>query len=214
MKNFNFLHKKSEQEPKELTHFQRARYFDSDERFNMLYSEHIREVAAKHWTPMEVAEKAASFLSTKPGAKILDIGSGAGKFCLIAAYHHPLVHFTGVEQRLGLIELCNELKEKLQLTNVDFVNKNMQDEDFSKYDHFYFYNSFYENIPGTVKIDYTVKYDEALYKYYNRELYKKLDETPIGTRIVTYHSLCYEIPKGFEIIGTDYAEYLKYWQRI
>lgn len=191
-----------------------GKYFESDERFNRLYPDHIREVAAKHWTPVEVAEKSADFLSTHKGAKVLDIGSGAGKFCLVAAYHHPDIYFTGVEQRAYLVDLCNNLRDKLSLTNVNFVTGNIKDTNFAEFDHFYFYNSFYENLPGTQKIDYEVQYSESLYSYYNRILYKKLDKVPVGARLVTYHSLGQEVPPGFEIIHTDYAEYLKFWQKI
>lgn len=210
----NFLHKNRDFGTGREKHIHPGDYFESDEKFNLLYPEHIRVVSAKHWTPVQVAEKAAMFLSTHEGVRVLDIGSGAGKFCLVAAFHHPMAHFTGIEQREDLVQLCNALKEKLQLTNVEFVNGNMRDLDFSPFDHFYFYNSFYENIPGTQKIDYKVKYSEELYDFYNRELYKKFDKTPVGTRIVTYHSLCYEIPKGFEIVNSDLAGYLKFWQRI
>lgn len=190
------------------------KYFRSDELFNSLYPEHIREVAARHWTPMEVALKAAGFLSTNKGARVLDIGSGAGKFCLIAAYHHPDIHFTGVEQRAYLVTLCNEIKEMLCLPNVDFINQNIRETDLSEFDHFYFYNSFYENIPGTQKIDYQVEYSERLYDYYNRVLYKKLGETSAGTRLVTYHSLEKEIPPGFMVVSSDYFNLLKFWQKV
>lgn len=189
-------------------------FFVTDDSFNGLYPEHIRQVAAKHWTPIEVAAKSAAFLASHSGARVLDIGSGAGKFCLVAARHHPDIHFTGIEQRGDLVELCNELKEKLRLGNVDFIHGNIKDLDIAPYDHFYFYNSFYENLPGTQKIDYKVMYAEKLYDFYNRVLYKKLNSTPVGTRLVTYHSLCREVPPGFEIVSTDYAEFLKFWQKL
>lgn len=190
------------------------KYFRSDELFNSLYPEHIREVAARHWTPLEVAQKAADFLSTNKGAKVLDIGSGAGKFCLIAAHRHPGVQFTGVEQRAYLVDLCNQLKERLHLPNVHFISQNIRETDLSAFDHFYFYNSFYENIPGTQKIDYQVEYSERLYDYYNQVLYRKLNETPDGTRLVTYHSLEKEIPPRFMVVNSDYYNLLKFWQKI
>lgn len=191
-----------------------GKYFFSDESFNQLLPDHLREVAAKHWTPVDVAIKAAKFLDTHTGVRILDIGSGAGKFCFIAAYYHPDTHFTGVEQRVELIAFCNELKNRLGLSNIEFVHGNIKDFDISLYDHFYFYNSFYENIPGTQKIDYKVSYSESLYNYYNLVLYKKLNKTPVGTRLVTYHSLGQEVPQGFEVLKTDYNEFLKFWQKI
>lgn len=189
-------------------------YFKSDEVFNSLFPDHINEVAARHWTPMEVAIKSSAFLATHPGARVLDIGSGSGKFCFIAAHLHPLVQFNGIEQREDLVDLCNELKRKLNIENVEFFHGNISEADLEGYDHFYFYNSFYENLPGTQKIDHNVFYSEKLYDYYNLYLYKQLMKRPSGTRLVTYHSLGNEVPPGYEVVSTDHAEFLKFWVKI
>ena len=189
-------------------------WFASDKIFNSLYPKPIQEVAEKHWTPLEVAKKAAAFLATSPDVKILDIGSGSGKFCLTAAHHHPLTLFYGIEQRANLVELSTDLAVKLQLANVSFICNNITNIDFGKFDHFYFYNSFYENITGTQKIDSSIKYSEELYNYYNRYLHKQLDKKPPGTRLVTYHSFGIETPSGYEIVHTDYNEFLKFWVKV
>ena len=133
-------------------------WFASDKIFNSLYPKPIQEVAEKHWTPLVVAEKAAAFLAVSPSEKVLDIGSGSGKFCLTAAHYHPLTIFYGVEQRANLVALCSDLAKKLELENVTFICDNITNIDFENYDHFYFYNSFYENIPGTQKIDLNINY--------------------------------------------------------
>jgi SAM-dependent methyltransferase len=189
-------------------------WFASDKVFNSLYPKPIQEVAEKHWTPLVVAEKAATFLAASPDAKILDIGSGSGKFCLTAAHCHPLSLFYGIEQRASLVALSNELAEKLKLENVFFICDNITNIDFNNYDNFYFYNSFYENITGTQKIDFSVTYSEELYNYYNRFLFKQLAKKPAGTRLVTYHSFGSEIPSDYEIVHTDYNEFLKFWVKV
>ena len=189
-------------------------WFVSDLIFNSLYPKPIQEVAEKHWTPINVAKKAAAFLATSENVKVLDIGSGSGKFCLIAAHEHPLTNFYGVEQRQNLVDLSTELAKELQLENIFFICENICNIDFEMYDHFYFYNSFYENVPGTQKIDSTIKYSEDLYNYYNRYLYRQLKKKPSGTRLVTYHSFGREIPAGYEVVNTDYNEFLKFWVKI
>jgi SAM-dependent methyltransferase len=189
-------------------------WFADDLNFNTLYPLPIRSVAEKHWTPIEVAMKAAAFLAISPEEKVLDIGSGSGKFCLTAAHFHPLINFYGIEQRPDLVNLCNNLKEKLKLTNVSFICDNIINLEFKNYDHFYFYNSFYENIEGTQKIDYNVAYSERLYDAYNRYLYRQLKRKPSGTRLVTYHSFGSEIPKEYEVVQTAYEDYLKFWIKV
>ena len=189
-------------------------WFSSDLIFNSVYPPHIRQVAQKHWTPLAVAMKAADYLAASPGGKVLDIGSGSGKFCFTAANYHPDTQFYGVEQRKELIDLCNELKTEFKLPNVTFINKNITDIDFSDYDHFYFYNSFYENIEGTEKIDYTVPYSEKLYDYYNLYVYKQLKKMPAGTKVASFHSFGNEIPPGYEIVQTNFDNYLQFWVKL
>ena len=70
-----------------------------------------------HFTPIEVAKKAAAFLSLDNNKKIVDIGSGIGKFCLTAAHLFPNCEFYGIEQRLALHEVAIKVTEKLQLQN-------------------------------------------------------------------------------------------------
>lgn len=189
-------------------------WFASDIIFNSLYPKLIQEVAEKHWTPLTVAQKAAAFLAASPDGKILDIGSGSGKFCLTAAHFHPLNLFYGIEQRANLVDLSDRLAAQLQLENVFFICDNITNIDFKNYDHFYFYNSFYENIQGTQKIDSSIKYSEELYNYYNRYLFKQLSKRPAGTRLVTYHSFGSEIPSDYEVVHTDYNEFLKFWIKV
>jgi len=63
----------------------------------------------------------------------------------------------------------------LVVENDSFINGNFTQIDFRSYHHFYFYNSFYENIVGTDKIDNSIDYSLELFNYYNRYLYKQLE---------------------------------------
>ncbi|MRG48447.1 methyltransferase domain-containing protein [Chitinophaga sp. SYP-B3965] len=186
-------------------------WFASDDAFNNLYPPYIKELAKSHWTPVEVARKASNFLAAMPGDKILDIGSGPGKFCLSGAYYNPEVSFYGIEQRDDLVYCAAITKEMLGLNNVTFLNGNLLDLDFSQFDHFYFFNSFYENLPGTDKIDNNLTYSRQLYNKYNRFLYKQLENRPPGTRLVTYHGSEEEAPKGYQLAGSTNSQLLKCW---
>src|SRR5579859_4578313 len=115
-------------------------WFSSDIQFNLLFPPEIQQLAAKHWTPLAVAKMASAFLADKEGVRILDIGSGAGKFCLSASYYKPNAFFDGVEQRKNLVEEAEITRNILGLFNASFIHGNFTQLDFSKYDHFYFYN--------------------------------------------------------------------------
>jgi SAM-dependent methyltransferase len=189
-------------------------WFHSDDAFNQLYPTPIQLLAQRHWTPLAVARKAAGFLGAENAARILDIGSGVGKFCLAAAYYKPHAFFTGIEQRKSLVHHANTAKEMVQLRQVSFFHGNFTQIDFRKFDHFYFYNAFYENLAVKDKIDDSIDYSGELYNYYNRYLYRQLEQKPPGTRLASFHSLEDEIPPGYHIVGTEMDSMLKFWIKI
>ncbi|MES2109763.1 MAG: hypothetical protein V4577_13480 [Bacteroidota bacterium] len=95
-----------------------ASLFSSDAAFDRMYPEHFRLLSLKHWTPLAIARKAAAFLA-EPGARVLDIGSGIGKFCLAAGYEFPETDFYGVEQRHQLVYHAEGVKVYTGLRNVN-----------------------------------------------------------------------------------------------
>jgi SAM-dependent methyltransferase len=200
--------------PKFRKSFSEEKWFYSDEQFNSIYSLPIQNLARRHWTPLRVARKAAKFLAAEKDTCILDIGSGVGKFCLSAAHFMPSAFYVGVEQRSSLIKHAEAAKDRLSLSNVSFIHGNFTQLNFEQYQHFYFYNSFYENLASTDKIDYSIDYSAELYNYYNRYLFKQLEHKPPGTRLATYHSSEDEIPKDYHIVGSEMENLLKFWIKI
>lgn len=181
-----------------------------DVSFDWLYPEHIEAKSPKHWSPLTVAQKAAQFLA-EPDAKVLDIGSGVGKFCLAGAHYYPDTFFFGVEQRHNLILYAEEAKNCLQLRNVHFIFANMTQVNFNEFDHFYFYNAFYENIDDEDPIDDSIETSYSLYQYYTQFLHSALEQRPSGTRLVTYHSLEEEVPSSYALMDVFYDTLLKMW---
>ncbi|MFA6084073.1 methyltransferase domain-containing protein [Mucilaginibacter sp.] len=187
-----------------------ASLFSNDATFDWLYPEHFQSISLKHWTPLSIARKAAEFLA-EPNARVLDIGSGIGKFCLAAGYYFPETFFHGVEQRHELIHYAKEAKGYTQLSNVSFIYANITQVNFKEFDHFYFYNSFYENIDPVNQIDGTIELSLSLYNYYNQYLYTALNEKPSRTRLVTFHSLENEVPPSYKLVDTSCDTLLKMW---
>ncbi len=187
-----------------------AALFSNDAAFDWMYPEHFQLLSLKHWTPLAVARKAAAFLA-EPGARVLDIGSGIGKFCLAAGYEFPETYFYGVEQRHELVYHAEDAKGYTGLPNVNFIYANITQLNFKEFDHFYFYNSFYENIDPENQIDDTIEISESLYNYYTQYLFRALDEKPSGTRLVTFHISGEEVPSDYELAEVSYDTLLKMW---
>lgn len=185
-------------------------WFASDLQFHRLYPEAVQVQANMHWTPLHVARKAAEFLTADHNKRVLDIGSGAGKFCLAAAYYCPDGIYTGVEQRANLVACAEDARRKLGFANVSFLHQNILHTDLSDYDHFYFFNAFFENLDDSFRIDEEVVYSRERYAEYNRYLFRQLEKKPAGTRLATFHSTENEIPGDYHEVGASADELLKF----
>src|ERR1700758_5345301 len=92
-------------------------WFSTDSQLHALYPEPIQLLACRHWTPLKITQMVVSFLAPHPGVKVLDIGSGVGKFCLAGAYYKPYASFFGIEQRKDLVAHAEAAKDILGLQN-------------------------------------------------------------------------------------------------
>jgi len=186
--------------------------FSSDTAFDSLYSLRAQQLSSIHWTPIETAKKAAAYLTGGPtGKNILDIGSGVGKFCIVAAHIFPDHIFHGVEQRKALIDEAIIAQNATKITNVQFIHANFTELDMDDYDHIYFYNSFSENLFHYKPIDNLIDISEAIYNEYLFQFYEILEEKPSGTRVATFHCNDEYIPPSYNRVQHITGEALKLW---
>lgn len=184
----------------------------SDEAFNAIYPEQIRKHSSRHWTPVAVAKMAAAFLVEKPGDRVLDIGSGAGKFCMIGAASTRGT-FVGVEQRSSLVKFCEKASRIHHLPNVSYINTNITSVDFKGYDGFYFFNPFRENIDRTALIDDSVETAPHLFDLYGKYVYEHLSRCKIGTRVATYWNSATDVPSEYTVVGTGFDGLLNLFEK-
>src|SRR6187551_2747175 len=185
----------------------------TDDDFNAIYPDRISKLASKHWTSVSVAKLVSEYLVDRPGTKVLDIGSGAGKFCMVGAANTK-GYFTGVEQRLELVELSSRISESYRIQNTKFIHANITTIDFNDYDSFYFYNSFYENIDMINKIDDKVKLDIQLYHLYSLHIVEQFASLPLGSRLVTFCSPLNIVPRSFKLQDATHGGLLKFWLKV
>jgi Methyltransferase domain len=185
----------------------------SDAEFDQVFTKKIQKFATVHFTPIKVAKVAAAYLTEKKHQKILDIGAGAGKFCLVGAAVGDGL-FVGVEQRRGLFLLSKRIAKRFQLENVQFLHKNIIDISLADYDGFYFYNAFFENVSQSESISDEFEMSIERYRKYSFYVRNQLDLMPIGTKLVTYFSFLKEIPASYEIQKEDFEGNLKMWSKV
>lgn len=182
----------------------------SDEEFDQLYPASIQRLSEQHWTPIKVARKAARFLVQRSGTRVLDVGCGPGKFCVIGAVVTD-GYFTGVEQRPHLAAIAKDLISSQHIPRAEIIEGNVMNVHFSDFDAFYLYNPFQENILPEMKIDSKVQMEARLYTTYTEYVERQLAEAPKGTRVVTYMSQCEEIPSCYDCERQAFGGYLKLW---
>src|SRR5690606_1710396 len=135
-------------------------------------------LSGRHWTPATVVKQAAGFLVEGEATKVLDIGSGVGKFCIIAAALFQ-GHFTGIEQRENLVRFSRKVAKRFQVDRANFIHANVNSINFRDYDAFYFFNSFEENLDLSEKIDRNHSFNIVLYNTYTRYIYQQFKAAPI-----------------------------------
>jgi SAM-dependent methyltransferase len=182
----------------------------TDTSFNELLPGYLKFAARLYFTPIEVAKKAAEWLTENNEKRILDIGSGVGKFCIAAASHVDS-HFYGVEYRKSLVQVGKHIAKHYQLNNVTLLNANILDIDFSNYDGFYIFNPFYENLEKTKRLNDEVKLKAELYQVFLKYTDDQLDKAKVGTKLVTYHGNNFEVPNSYVKINDAFNGDLKLW---
>lgn len=183
----------------------------TDGSFDALLPKHVQQLSVQQWTPVQVARRAAEFLATKQGMRVLDIGSGPGKFCLVGA-GTTKGYFTGVEQRMDLHRCALALAAEYHLLNVQFINDNITNIDFTGYEAFYFANSFYENISSLYAIDGQFPLTDKLFHSYNQYMRKQLEAMPKGTKMATYWEV-FEVPPSYRLVGSEFEGLLNLWRK-
>ena len=184
--------------------------YPTDAVFDTIYPKKYQEHSARHFTPVHIAVKAARLLVDSPTDKILDIGSGVGKFCCIGAGLTG-AHFYGVEKRKTLANLSNKIKRTHKLKNAHFINDDFTTLDFKQFKGIYFFNSFHEHFDETCVLDETSKVSLDEYKKYHERLIMKLNECEPGTKLVTYYTFKNKIPSSFRFIDANETKLLKFY---
>jgi SAM-dependent methyltransferase len=172
----------------------------SDGRFDQIFDQRIRKVSSVHWTPVEVVLSILELLNLDEGSKVLDVGSGSGKFCLVGALNSK-ASFVGVEQRQSLVKMANQLAAAFDLDNASFIYGNAVQLDWSDFDVIYLFNPYYENIMDEgLRIDLDIKVSQGKYKSYITATINKLNELRVGTKIVTYYGFGQGLPDNFKLM--------------
>jgi hypothetical protein len=184
----------------------------TDAEFDALYPSAVRAVSAACWSPLDVVRLAVEML--RPATRVVDVGSGAGKFCIAASVLAPDVRFTGVERCRDLVSVAVDTSNRVcdRLPFPGFRHGKIEDIGQDEFDGFYFYNPFG---PGEYDRRASLEGSEAeARRVFLDDVARTvalLGYTARGTRVLTCCGFGGEMPVGFylervETLGLDRLE--------
>ncbi len=175
----------------------------SDEEFDSVYGGRERAVSFRHWTPVTVACRAARLLTDMGATRVLDVGAGVGKFCIVGALTTS-ADYCGVERRGNLVDIARAAAAQFGAARTTFTHASILDFDSDRFDGFYIYNPFEEHLRyDPVPIDLAVVPSPDLYRICVASTTAKLIRARPGTAVVTFNGLGGPMPSHYRRVHTE-----------
>lgn len=188
----------------------------TDVQFDDLLPTEVKRASCIFWTPVAVARRAAEIFEQLGVRRVLDVGSGPGKFAIVAGARTQGIEYVGVEHRPQLADIARSLSALLGTTNVTFSTGDITLVPWTDFDAFYVYNSFAENsfFPAD-QFDGTVELSHARYVAEAKRVADRLSLAAVGSVIVTYHGLGAPIPSSYRMLHIEAAGtgWLRAWRK-
>lgn len=191
----------------------KAKISISDEEFDALFPDDVRDHSNRHFTSVFLSQKVAEYLSNNEAIEILDVGSGTGKFCLVGASSNN-AHYTGVEHRKYFVEIAQNIANKYVIPNARFIHADILSIDFRSYDAFYIFNPFLETYDLSAQMDQSVDLKESDYDVFKTYVHDQLAAKNIGTRLATYWTPENQIPDSYELKKSLFGDTLRFWKKV
>lgn len=185
-----------------------------DRSFDDVFPARFRRLSSVHWTPVEVAVRVAGLLAAKPRARILDVGSGVGKFCIVGAAAQPHASFCGVEHRGHLLPVARAAARKVGVP-AEFCEGTVESLDPLTFDAVYLFNPFAENLAADDdRIDDVVELGSNRFWRDVFAMERFLRDARSGMRVATYCGWGGAMPSGYELIMRESrAGTLELWEK-
>jgi predicted RNA methylase len=178
----------------------------------------LRAVSNQHWTPLVVTKRVAKWIAEFGIRTVVDIGSGAGKFCVATALATDC-HFTGIEQRPRLVGAARSLARVFGVEDrVEIVEGVLGECEIPGSDAYYLYNPFGENIfpRSDDHLDDDVELSEHRYARDVATMERFFQAMPLGTHVIKYNGFGGQMPRGYRKIraASEMPNLLRLWRKV
>lgn len=168
----------------------------TDRAFDRLVPKELRYLSKVHWTPIEVAIRASSLLRPTKRTRILDVGSGIGKLCVVGAVSSKGM-WCGVEQHEKLVDVSRRLSLALGVAErTKFIHDDAFAVDWRDFDAIYLYNPFeFPLFPNTVD----PRQRELDHQVQVARVQDRLASLRARARVITFHGFGGVMPSSYEL---------------
>lgn len=190
----------------EIARALRAGRCPPDAQFDRFLSEALQLVSSEYWTPLATALRIVGFIERHGIESVLDIGSGAGKFCVAAAAACAgNCRFYGLEQRPGLVAAARELARRFEVeAKVDFIEGTLDHPALPRTRAYYLYNPFGENLVAAAdQLDAEAELSAARFAQDIERVRALLQSADAGTFVITYNGFGGALPEGYHCLHTE-----------
>jgi SAM-dependent methyltransferase len=171
-----------------------------DRAFDIFLPDDLRALSPDQWTPLEVAASAARWLRECGVERVVDIGSGPGKFCVAAALAGSF-ELIGLEQNPRFVAVARSLARLFGVeSRARFVHGALGSGALPAADAYYLYNPFAQQLFAPSE-----SFDgdaPANYQRYLRDVRLAQDvfrRAPAGTIVLTYNGFGGLMPASYEV---------------
>jgi SAM-dependent methyltransferase len=203
--------------PQAVSELLRAGRCPAETLFDTFLPVESRVVSWQFWTPLVVVLRVAKWLEVFGVRSVVDIGSGAGKFCVAAALASNC-RFTGMEQRPRLVSTARELAKTFEVDDrVTFIEAVFGEANVPEADLYYMFNPFGENIfEEESRLDDDVELSDERYERDTSAATNLLLHAKVGTYFITYNGFGGEVPDGYVVLAADreLPNVLRLWKKV
>lgn len=184
--------------------------------FDRYLPDDLQAVSSSYWTPLPVALQVARWLDELDVRILIDLGSGAGKFCIAAALASRC-KFIGLEQRPRLVASARVLAELFEVQDrVHFIEGTVGELALPVPEAYYLFNPFGENLFGEEDwLDPDVELSATRYERDVAATEQLLCDAPAGTFVITYNGFGGTVPPAYQEVRVDreLPNVLRMWQK-
>lgn len=180
----------------------RAATMVRDEAFDQIYPLAVRRASWLHWSPIRACVRAVKLLAPGPETRLLDVGAGAGKFCIVAAAMSG-ARVRGVERSPYLAQVARAAAFRLGVS-VEIADGTLDGEDPSSTDALYFFNPFAEALylPGAA-MEESAEERAARARHDVASAERFLERARVGARVATFFGFGGRMPSSFERVKRE-----------